>query len=397
MLNFATTIIFLTYTAMRQRIFLLLLAMIALGATAQKRYCNMQRMQANLKEGLTADFEHRNDKRQVLKTVQFLKNDTSQLWTDGRIVFYSIYNPYFKDKEYNPDNRGEIEIGLCPEFQIDQEVTFLNNDFDIVKNTVIERKSKFTVTVEKLGRYTMLVYRNAQGAPVKAYYHIDNESANDASWTYIFHYILDGNYMLNNGNNAVFGIKQEFYEGASYNCDPGIYCYNINSHDQAVEIIYGDGRVSHGNPNDPKYDKMPGGGGAGAIMGPMTWQVKLTNEGLDAKVVHDEPFVDHNPRLAKGNNVLTKVQCPWQGVDGKWAFASVIPLTHELLKLFPKETIELMRAEIYARHGDTFKSAANQKYFDQQPWYKKSGKTVVLTDIEKFNVALIKQVMATLN
>ena len=99
----------------------------------------------------------------------------------------------------------------------------------------------------------------------------------------------------------------------------------------------------------------------------------------------------------KGNNVLTKVQCPWQGIDGKWAFASVIPLTHELLKLFPKETLELMRAEIYARHGDTFKSAANQKYFDQQPWYKKSGKKVILTDIEKFNVALIKQVMATLN
>ena len=128
-------------------------------------------------------------------------------------------------------------------------------------------------------------------------------------------------------------------------------------------------------------------------MGPMVWQVKFTQAGLDAVVTEDQRFVDHRPRLAQGNNVLTKVQCPWQGVDGKWAFASVIPLTHELLKLFPKDVLELMRAEIYARHGDTFKSAANQQYFDQQSWYKKKGKAVVLTDIERFNVALIKYIM----
>ncbi|MBQ4231248.1 MAG: YARHG domain-containing protein, partial [Salinivirgaceae bacterium] len=36
--------------------------------------------------------------------------------------------------------------------------------------------------------------------------------------------------------------------------------------------------------------------------------------------------------------------------------------------------------------------AAVQSYFDKQPWYKKSGKAAVLTDIERFNVALIKQV-----
>ena len=128
-------------------------------------------------------------------------------------------------------------------------------------------------------------------------------------------------------------------------------------------------------------------------MGPMAWQVKPTGDGLEACVAHDEPFVDHRPRLEEGTNVLTKVQCPWQGVDGKWAFSSVIPLTHELLRLFPKDVLELMRAEIYARHGDTFKSAANQQYFDQQSWYKKKGKAVVLTDIERFNVALIKYIM----
>ena len=113
-----------------------------------------------------------------------------------------------------------------------------------------------------------------------------------------------------------------------------------------------------------------------------------------ARVITDQRFVDHAPALEVDvDNVLTKLQCPWEGIDGKWAFASVMPLTHDLLLLFPAEVLELMRAEIYARHGDTFRSAANQRYFDQQPWYKKSGKQVVLTDVERFNVALIKQVM----
>ena len=131
-------------------------------------------------------------------------------------------------------------------------------------------------------------------------------------------------------------------------------------------------------------------------MGPMTWQVKFTEQGLNATVLVDEKFVDHYPRLQEGENVLTKVQGPWQELNGKWTFASVIPLTHEILKLFPKDVLELMRAEIYARHGDTFKSAVNQQYFNKQPWYKVSKKPVVLTDIERFNVGLIKQVMATL-
>ena len=63
-----------------------------------------------------------------------------------------------------------------------------------------------------------------------------------------------------------------------------------------------------------------------------------------------------------------------------------------MLSIFPKEVLTLMRGEIYARHGDTFENPATQRYFDAQPWYKKSGNKVVLTDVERFNYALIKQV-----
>jgi len=68
-------------------------------------------------------------------------------------------------------------------------------------------------------------------------------------------------------------------------------------------------------------------------------------------------------------------------------------LTEALLELFPKEVLTLMRGEIYARHGDTFKNASTQRYFDAQPWYKPNkGKAIRLTDLERFNYQLIKAV-----
>ncbi|MBR5639244.1 MAG: YARHG domain-containing protein [Muribaculaceae bacterium] len=375
---------------MKQKITLFLLIMIALSTSARDHedlfWSDNRSINELFKQSLAADLEHRNDKLQVLNTKQMLTSDTEQLWTDGRFIFSTMYDPDTK------------MIGAGYNRYMEPTTTMvMPHEMKMVGNKMkVTGKTPLYVTVEKLGQYTLLVYRNAQGTPVRAYFSITNDMRNNGDWTIFLHYILAGNYKLANGKYSVFGPKQDFYEGDRYNCDPGLYQFYIYPDKNLIDIVYGEGRVSGGDPSDPRYGKMPGGGGAAAIMGPMTWQVMLTNEGLDATVLHDEPFVDHNPRLAKGNNVLTKVQCPWEGVDGKWAFASVIPLTHELLKLFPKETLELMRAEIYARHGDTFKSAANQKYFDQQPWYKKSGKPVVLTDIEKFNIALIKQVMATI-
>lgn len=376
---------------MKQKNILFLLIMMALSTSAQNREnifrSDKESIYELFEQSLPIDLEHRNDKLQVLNKEQTLLSDIEQLWTDGRFIFSTMYN-----------RKTKLIYAGYNQYMEPTPTMATPHKMNVVGDKVkVTGKTSLNVTVEKLGQYTMLVYRNAQGTPVRAYYSITNDMRNNGNWTIFLHYILAGNYALVDGKYSVFGPKQDFYEGDRYSSDPGLYQFYIYPDNNLIDIIYGEGRVSNGDPSDPKYGKMPGGGGAAAIMGPMTWQVKLTNEGLDARVTHDEPFVDHNPRLAKGNNVLTKVQCPWQGVDGKWAFASVIPLTHELLKLFPKETLELMRAEIYARHGDTFKSPANQKYFDQQPWYKKSSNPVVLTDIEKFNVALIKQVMATLN
>ena len=371
-------------------IFLSILGASLIGHTQNNRNlfrCNPNDIYSLLNEGLQSQLEHRFDKRQVLDPKSTLLSYEEQLWTDGRFVLSTFYNHKARVIQAGFNRFMEPTPGM----EKPHELTVAG------KKAKVKGNSQLYATVEKLGNYTMLVYRNAQGTPLKAYYKISIDDVNNRTWTIFLHYILDGNYMLSNDENTVFGIKQDFYTGKKYNTDPGIYQFYLHPEDNSIDIEYGEGRVSHGDPSSPKYGKMPGGGGAAAIMGPMEWQLKLTAQGLEARVTRDEKFVDHSPRLNNdGPNVLTKVQCPWQGVDGKWAFASVMPLTHELLKLFPKDVLELMRAEIYARHGDTFKSVASQQYFDEQPWYEKSNKAVVLTDIEKFNAALIKEVMANM-
>lgn len=371
-------------------IFLSILGASLMGHTQNNRNlfrCNPNDIYSLLNEGLQSQLEHRFDKRQVLDPKSTLLSYEEQLWTDGRFVLSTFYNHKARVIQAGFNRFMEPTPGM----EKPHELTVAG------KKAKVKGNSQLYATVEKLGNYTMLVYRNAQGTPLKAYYKISIDDVNNRTWTIFLHYILDGNYMLSNDENTVFGIKQDFYTGKKYNTDPGIYQFYLHPEDNSIDIEYGEGRVSHGDPSSPKYGKMPGGGGAAAIMGPMEWQLKLTAQGLEARVTRDEKFVDHSPRLNNdGPNVLTKVQCPWQGVDGKWAFASVMPLTHELLKLFPKDVLELMRAEIYARHGDTFKSVASQQYFDEQPWYEKSNKAVVLTDIEKFNAALIKEVMANM-
>ena len=344
---------------MKPRIFLVTAIVCGLTFVVNSRSIETQRIGETLRADIKSQLEHRYDKRKVLKAKQFFANNKEITFNDGLSL-----------------------IGM---------------------NRIKSKRKGLSLSVEKLGNDTMVIYRNAKGIAVEAYYCTNREECkmyimtddHKKLVTYYIPYLLAGNYMLKNGENSVFGLWQDFYEGSKYNNDPGIYEVS-KIEDDSIEITYGNGRVSSGDPKSSKYGKMPGGGGAGAIMGPMIWQVQFTADGLMANVVRDQPFVSHDPsRIDKENNLLTKVQCPWEGVDGKWAFTAVMPLTHELLKLFPKDALELMYAEIFARHGATFKVAKFQKYFNAQKWYKKRKSPTELTDIEKFNAQLINEVILT--
>lgn len=370
-----------------KRIFVVMMAAVVLLGMSAGDQRFVQRIYSEvlpvMKSEIARDVQNRAAKRQVLPLHSHLLTGEERFWTDGINLFGTYYHP--KENYLAVSLVGNTDTKLFSE--------------PIAKLTVRGGKvcrgdvRGTQVTVERLGSYVMLVERDDAGSPVTAYYALSREQHDSDTWTLMLQYLLAGNYATSTGEHAVFGPKLPFYDGKSYDVDPGgLSAFSVADDFSAIDILYGEGRVSRGDPSHPKYKaQMPGGGGAGALMPAMQWRVKPTVEGLHVEVVSDQKFVDHNPRV-ESNSVLTKVQSPYEGIPGKWAFASVMPLTHQLLKLFPKRVLTLMRGEIYARHGDTFKNADTQRYFDAQPWYHKSGGKVTLTDIERFNYALIKGV-----
>ena len=374
-----------------KRLFFITLAtaiMISFSTNAQVKkflrlYANSQDVVEIFSNHYQQDALHRVDARQILPLEQHLLLGIGQTWTDGVNIICTLY---FDDKQ---------KIKVFREYANDLSHPIEVLDTLMVKNGVITSMNVRDVhfTVEQLGNYKMLIARDKNGLIADAFYHITNDEFNNGYWTIFMHYLLDGNYRTSTDENSVFGLKMPFYNCERYCSDPGVYSYAFNAKPgmSDIDIEYGARRVNHGDPSSPKYGKMPGGGGAGALMGPMVWNVSPTVEGLKVRIVHDERFVDHFPRVEDGS-ILTKLQCPYDSLNGKWAFASVIPLTPAMLSIFPKEVLTLMRGEIYARYGDTFENPETQHYFDGQPWYKKNGNKVVLTDVERFNYALIKQV-----
>ena len=53
---------------------------------------------------------------------------------------------------------------------------------------------------------------------------------------------------------------------------------------------------------------------------------------------------------------------------------------------------KIMRNEIYARHGYIFQTRDMIEYFNAQPWYTPRTRNVRLSEIETYNVQLIKSV-----
>ena len=67
------------------------------------------------------------------------------------------------------------------------------------------------------------------------------------------------------------------------------------------------------------------------------------------------------------------------------------PLANAKSEHLTIEDLDLMRNEIYAIHGYTFKSKKWQDYFGKQAWYKAQFDNVddQLTEIEKHNITVI--------
>lgn len=378
---------------------LLLLGTVTLSAHAQgKPFKNIMYQEYDIREYgdivmqcIARQMAARQDNRQVLPFSPYIQaNEGSTWWTDGHYLYEMYYDVTDRTIYFNLFSQPSDD------FDPPSSLKVKGNKVTVADNP------RHTCNVERLGNLVMLVMRDANGVPVKALYKIEKEDWYNGNASLLVEYLFMGCYDFDGSKPeelVVFGPHMQSYNCSPYfSADPGFYGIEFGSTPHSIKITYGGGRISRGNPST-RDSQMRGEGGRGAIMGPMEWSITPTVEGLQVRIVRDEPYVDHLPAIGKeGDEVtLTKVACPFQDLPGKWAFASVIPLTHTLLKLFPKEVLTLMRGEIYARHGDTFKDPATQRYFDAQPWYKPTGRPVQLTDLERFNYQLIKHVETSMH
>jgi hypothetical protein len=84
----------------------------------------------------------------------------------------------------------------------------------------------------------------------------------------------------------------------------------------------------------------------------------------------------------------------WIEAEGRtYSFASEQLLSAEDVQAYNAEELNLIRNEIYAAHGYTFKSVALKKYFETKAWYLSLYSNVdeMLSDIEKQNIQLIRK------
>lgn len=357
---------------------------------------NNQEWDEFVTQAVASDLAARQAPTKQLSTSKYLLDeDNTQYWTNGVYLFSSSYSPEDRKVYFEPMFTSDATINnklMVAPLNVDKKT----------KKVYMSDRIGTVVKVEKVGNHIMLVgYANT--GTVMALYNVPRDMVQDNRWTLCALYPLLGCYSIagNDEDHAVFGPRMNFYSASEYSSDPGlIEAYRLNTDEQSIDIVYGSSRVSRGDPSDPRWGKMPGGGGAAAIMGPMMWNLKPCTEGLLATVIHDEPFVPHMPSIGHEGNttLLTKLECPFEGVPGKWAFASVIPMNDLLLKLYPTHVLQRMREEMYARHGAIFVDADTQAYFDRQPWYHRTQPTyaVALTPVESFNLSLIINILSTM-
>ncbi len=123
-------------------------------------------------------------------------------------------------------------------------------------------------------------------------------------------------------------------------------------------------------------------------------QIQNTHAGKrKQKSIQPDPNDEIVPTATDPSNFENPVPPSPNSYEGLYPQASSTRLQSIDLTGFTKQELKLMRNEIMARHGYIFKSPELDNYFRKQNWYTPLTNDVsnVLTEVEKQNIALIKQ------
>lgn len=134
-------------------------------------------------------------------------------------------------------------------------------------------------------------------------------------------------------------------------------------------------KVTMTEPGDDKYD------------GKFNFEVDLDKMKITGNWA---PYKEVNGTKAK-DFTLEKKNYTFDASVGEYPQASQRLLTEEDVENYTSEELEVMRNEIYARHGYSFKNRKMRAYFEAKDWYIPLGVDIrsQLTDDEVKNIALI--------
>jgi hypothetical protein len=121
---------------------------------------------------------------------------------------------------------------------------------------------------------------------------------------------------------------------------------------------------------------------------------KFTADGLD--IYNGISHIEHEDFewFSKGDLLchLNKTNLD-NAVPGRWPEASIFLLTRGYLEPYPTDVLRLMRNEIYARHGHSFKDKQLTEFYSKEGlWYGTAlllQNSTELSEIEKLNMQLI--------
>ncbi len=121
------------------------------------------------------------------------------------------------------------------------------------------------------------------------------------------------------------------------------------------------------------------------ISGAKYWQMVPTLKGFN---LYTGEF-DEYGMFTRGRRIGSLIESD-PGVGRFYATEQAI-LNGNILGIFRKETLRLMRNEIMARHGYVFQAQDLKDYFSREPWYKpgNDNSSIKLSFIEQLNVDLI--------
>ena len=128
------------------------------------------------------------------------------------------------------------------------------------------------------------------------------------------------------------------------------------------------------------------------FLGAPTLAQTVDDRGTDEEVAPPAP--GYSPPVSRS------APAPQAARGGRWPWTSRRPIQPEELGSLSSGELELMRNEIYARHGWIFNRRDLRNYFESQPWYRPKGDLsnleesnrwveAELTPVEKRNIQII--------